>query len=304
MIRKRSIASGSIVALITPFRAGRVDEKALERLIEFQIRNGTDALLPCGTTGESATLSHDEHRQVVELVKKFARGRIPVIAGTGSNSTEEALVLTEHAADVGCDAALLICPYYNKPTQKGLIQHFEYVADRVDIPQILYNIPGRTGVNMLPETLATLAEHPRIVGVKDATGNLAQVTQLMSLLRTRPALRNKKFSVVSGEDALTFSIMALGGTGVISATANAVPKQIAAIVHFFEAGRLEKSRGTQLDLLELIDAFFIETNPIPVKTACALMGLCELEFRLPLCEMGAATLARLKVVLRKYRVTR
>lgn len=304
MKRKKNIVAGSIVAMITPFRDGRVDEEAIGRIVEFQIRNGTDALLPCGTTGESATLSHDEHRQVVELTCRFARGRVPVIAGTGSNSTEEAVELTQHAAAVGCDAALLICPYYNKPTQTGLIRHFTRVADAVDIPQILYNIPGRTGVNMLPETIATLAEHPRIAGVKEASGNLAQVTQLMSYLQGKRSLRGKNFSVVSGEDALTYSILALGGTGVISAVANAIPRQIAAIVHAFAAGHMEKSRRTQLDLLEIIDVMFVETNPIPVKTACAIMGLCDLEFRLPLCELSSAHLARLKQVLRKYHVAR
>jgi len=212
--------------------------------------------------------------------------------------------LTRHAADTGCAAALLICPYYNKPTQSGLIKHFTRVADEVDIPQVLYNIPGRTGVNMAPETIATLAEHPRIVGVKEASGNMAQIMQLMSLLRSRPALRKTNFSVVSGDDALTFSIMAAGGTGVISATANVVPKQIAAIVHHFAAGRFEQSRRTQLDLLELIDVMFIETNPIPAKTACALMGLCGPEFRLPLCEMSAPHLDKLKKVLKQYHVIR
>lgn len=304
MNRRRFKLAGSIVALITPFRDGRVDEEALKRLIEFQIRSGTDAILPCGTTGESATLSHEEHRRVVEWTVHCVNGRVPVIAGTGSNSTEEAVDLTQHAADVGCDAALLISPYYNKPTQTGLIRHHSRVADRVDLPQILYNIPGRTGVNMSAETTATLAEHPRIAGVKEASGSMAQVTQLMSLLQSRKVLRKKDFAVVSGEDSLTFSIMALGGTGVISATANAIPRQIASLVHAFAAGQIEKSRKIQLEMLELIDILFIETNPIPVKTACSLMGLCALELRLPLCEMSAANLARLKSVLRKYHVTR
>lgn len=303
MKQKKTVAAGSIVALITPFRDGRVDEESLERLIESQIRGGTDALLPCGTTGESATLTHDEHRLVVELACRFARGRVPVIAGTGSNSTEEAIELTRHAASVGCDGALLICPYYNKPTQNGLIRHFTRVADEVDIPQIMYNIPGRTGVNMTPETMAALAEHPRIVGVKEASGNVAQITQLMALLRKK-SIRSDQFAVVSGEDSLTYSILALGGTGVISAVANIAPKQIAAIVHAFAAGRPDRSLARQLEMIELIDTMFIETNPIPVKTACALAGMCELEFRLPLCEMTAANLARLKTVLRKYHVIR
>ena len=304
MTKNNFKAAGSIVAMITPFKKGAVDEVALGKLIEFQIRSGTDALLPCGTTGESATLSHDEHRRVVELTQDRARGRVPVIAGTGSNSTVEALELTQHAAEVGCAAALLISPYYNKPTQRGLIEHFTYIADRVDIPQILYNIPGRTGVNILPETLAALAEHPRIVGVKEASGSIGQIAQLMSLLRGRPELRKKKFAVYSGDDQLTFSVMALGGVGVISASANIIPRQIAAIVHSFAAGRFEQSRKIQLQLLELLDALFIETNPIPVKTAASLMGLCELEFRLPLCEMTPANLARLKTVLKKYHVAR
>ncbi len=289
---------------MTPFRRGAVDEEALKRIVEFQIRNGTDALLPCGTTGESATLTHREHRRVVELVVEYSRGRVPVIAGTGSNSTDEALELTQHALEAGCDAALLISPYYNKPTQAGLIKHFTLVADRVKIPQILYNIPARTGVNIMPDTMAAIAEHPRIVGLKEATGNIAQLTQLMSLLQSRPALRKKSFAVVSGEDALTYSIMALGGTGVISAAANVVPKRMADLVHHFSAGRLEASRRVQLELLELIDVLFIETNPIPAKTACALMGLCDPEFRLPLCEMAPANFEKLKKALQKYHVRR
>lgn len=303
MKKKSFYPGGSAVALITPFRDGRLDEEALGRLIEFQIRSGTDALLPCGTTGESATLSHEEHRRVIELTHSLSRGRVPVIAGTGSNSTVEALELTQHAADVGCDAALLICPYYNKPTQRGLIDHFTYVADRVNLPQILYNIPGRTGVNMMPETIATLAAHPRIVGVKEASGNIGQIAQLMSLLQSRPALRKKTFGVYSGDDQLVFSILALGGTGVISASANIIPREIASIVRTFRAGQFEKSRRIQLGLLELLDALFVETNPIPVKTAAALVGLCALEFRLPLCPMNPSNLDRLKKVIKKYRVT-
>jgi len=290
--------------MITPFRSGRVDEESLRRVVEFQIKNGTDALLPCGTTGESATLSHAEHHRVVELTVQYAAGRVPVIAGTGSNSTDEALELTRHAADSGCDAALLICPYYNKPTQRGIIAHFTRIADAVDIPQILYNIPGRTGVNMLPETLASLADHPRIVGVKEASGNLSQITQLMSLLRAKKSTRASPFAVLSGEDALTFVILALGGTGVISATANVIPRQIANLVHAFEKGRADQSRNIQLDLIEIIDLMFVETNPIPAKTACALMGLCTLEFRLPLCELSPVNLGKLKAVLKKYHVIR
>ncbi|MBI4179066.1 4-hydroxy-tetrahydrodipicolinate synthase [bacterium] len=295
--------AGSIVAQITPFENGRIDEASFRRLVEFQIKNGTAALLPCGTTGESATLSHDEHRRVVELSIQFAAGRVPVIAGTGSNSTAEALELTEHAAEAGADAALLICPYYNKPTQRGLIEHFVHIADRVDLPQILYNIPGRTGVNMLPETIVELAKHPRIVGVKEASGNIGQITQLMGLL-SRASGAARDFSVVSGDDGLTYSIMALGGTGVISAAANLVPKPISRLVRAMRAGRITEARRIQFELLDLIDALFIETNPIPVKTACALLGLCRAEFRLPMCPMSPANLARLKKALRKSHVLR
>lgn len=304
MTHTSRLASGSIVALITPFRDGCIDEAALQRIIEFQIKSGTDAVLPCGTTGESATLSHDEHRQVLESTLRIVRGRVPVIAGTGSNSTAEAIELTRHAADIGCDAALLIAPYYNRPTQPGLLRHFSEIADHVDIPQIMYNIPGRTGVNILPETVAALAEHPRIIGIKEACGNISQITQLMSLLHTRPALHKKEFSVVSGDDSLIFSILALGGAGVISAAANAIPKQIAALVHEFKAGRIEKSRRIQLEMLDLIEILFAETNPIPVKTVCSMMGLCRPDLRLPLCPMSKGNLEKMKVLLRKHHVTR
>jgi 4-hydroxy-tetrahydrodipicolinate synthase len=284
---------GSIVALVTPFREGKVDEAALQQLVEFQIAGGTDAIVPCGTTGESPTLDHEEHRRVIDLVIQAAHRRVPVIAGTGSNSTAEAISLTRHASESGADAALIVLPYYNKPTQKGLIEHCRAIADAVDLPLILYNIPGRTGVNMLPETLAQLADHPHIVGVKEATGNLEQMTQDIVLC-------GDKLSFLSGDDTLTLPLMSVGGRGIISVVANIVPRDVADMTHAFLNGDWKRARELHLKLFPLSQAMFIETNPIPVKTALAMMGKVREEFRLPLCPMTEANRKKLETALRNY----
>ncbi|MBZ0160701.1 4-hydroxy-tetrahydrodipicolinate synthase [Candidatus Methylomirabilis sp.] len=284
---------GSMVALVTPFKGGRIDEPTLRELVEFHIKNGTDALIPCGTTGESPTLSHDEHRRVIDLVIEAANRRISVVVGTGSNSTAEAIDLTRYAKQAGADGALLVLPYYNKPTQAGLIAHCRAVADAVELPLILYNIPGRTGVNMLPETLAVLADHPCIVGMKEATGNLEQMTHDIVLC-------GDKLSFLSGDDTLTLPLLAVGGRGVISVVANIVPRDVADLTRAFLNGDWKRAREIHLKLFSLCQAMFFETNPIPVKTAMALLGMIGGEFRLPLCPMSEPNLNRLKAAMRAY----
>ena len=287
---------GSMVALVTPFQNGEVDRGALERLVEFHIREGTSAIVPCGTTGESATLSHSEHEQVIELTLEAARGRIPVIAGTGSNNTQEALRLTRHAQRAGAQAALLIAPYYNRPTQEGLYQHFRTIAESVDLPLILYNIASRTGVNIEPETFGRLNPIPNIVGVKEASASLEQMSRIK-------AACGEGFALISGDDALTLPVLSIGGTGVISVIANIVPKQVAQMIKFFEQGHLRKSQELHYHLLPLTKAMFMETNPIPVKTAMGLMKLIEdSALRLPLTPMSEGNLKKLKEVLNSYRL--
>lgn len=284
---------GSMVALVTPFRGGKVDEKALESLVEFHVKNRTSAIVPCGTTGESATISYEEHDRVIELVVKFARSRIPVIAGTGSNSTAEAIMLTAHAKGAGADASLQVSPYYNRPTQKGLYQHFKAVAENVDIPIILYNIASRTGVNIEPETVKKLSEIKNIVGIKEASGSLDQMSRII-------ALCPKGFALLSGDDSLTLPVLAIGGTGVISVVANIVPRDVADMVEGFEKGRFEKAKALHYRMLTLVKAMFVETNPIPVKTAMGLMRMIDPELRLPLCEMAPENRAKLVRALKEY----
>jgi 4-hydroxy-tetrahydrodipicolinate synthase len=285
---------GSIVAIVTPFKNGGIDEKTLSSLIEFQIECGTHGIVPCGTTGESPTLSHDEHKRVIEITVEAAAGRIPVIAGTGSNSTEEALNLTKFAKKAGADAALLVVPYYNKPTQEGLYQHFRTIAMGCDLPLILYNIPGRSGVNMAPETVARLAkEFKNIVGIKEASGSVQQASKILSLT-------GDDFILLSGEDALNFPILAIGGKGYISVTANIAPRELAELYNSFLRGDISTSRNLHYKLHDLNEAMFIETNPIPVKTALFLLGKIENEFRLPLCPMSKAGTDKLKEVLTSY----
>lgn len=286
---------GSMVALVTPFRHGQVDVPRLKQLVDWHVQQGTRALVPCGTTGESATLSHEEHEQVIELVIQQARGRIGVIAGTGSNNTAEAIRLTRHAQRAGADAALLIAPYYNRPTQEGLYRHFKAVAESCRLPLIIYNIASRTGVNIEPETFARLSAVKTIVGVKESSGSLEQMTRIKALCGDRLAL-------ISGDDALTLPVLAIGGTGVISVVANIMPKAVAQLVDAFEQGRLADARRRHYELVAITKAVFLETNPIPVKTAMGLMGLIDPELRLPLCPMSPANQETLTAVLRDYKL--
>jgi len=273
---------GAIVATVTPFRNGNLDKNALKRLVAFQIDSGTDGIVPCGTTGESATLSFEEHERVIDIVLDAADGRVPVIAGTGSNNTREAVALTRYAKKAGVSGALVITPYYNKPTQDGLLRHFRAVAESADIPIILYNVPGRTGVNMAAQTVARLAEIPNIVGVKEASGNL---TQVCDIIRMTP----KKFCVLSGDDALFFPMMALGAKGVISVTSNVAPRLMAELYDTYVIGEISRARDIHYHLWPLFQALFLETNPIPAKTALAMMKKIREEFRLPLSPMADAS---------------
>lgn len=282
--------TGSITALVTPFRKGAVDEAAFKGLIEFQIANGTNGIVPCGTTGESATLSYEEHYRVIELAIESAARRIPVIAGTGSNSTAETIALTKHAEKAGADAALLITPYYNKPTQQGLYEHYRTVASEVGIPIILYNVPGRTGVNMLPETVARLSEIKNIVGIKEATGSLQQVSDVIEYSK-------KGFLVLSGDDFTTLPLLAIGGHGVISVTSNVVPGMVSDMIKAYLAGNLAEAGKLHYRLQPLHRAMFMETNPIPVKTALAMMGMITDEMRLPLVAMSEANKGKLSAAL-------
>jgi len=284
---------GSMVALVTPFRNGKVDEKALKELVEFHIKSGTSALVPCGTTGESATLSYAEHDRVIELTVEYAKGRIPVIAGTGSNSTDEAIVLTKHARDAGAAASLQVSPYYNRPTQKGLYLHFKAIAEAVDIPIILYNIASRTGVNIEPETMVKLSQVKGIIGVKEASGSLEQMA------RIRKAC-DKNFLLISGDDALTLPVMAIGGVGIISVVANIIPRDVADMCGAFDKGDLEGAKKLHYGMLDLVKAVFVETNPIPVKTAMGLLKMCSPEMRLPLCEMLPENRDKLVKAMKEY----
>lgn len=284
---------GSIVAMVTPFRDGKVDEAKIRELVEFHVKNGTHAIVPCGTTGESPTLSHEEHKKVVEVTIQAAAGRVPVIAGTGSNSTAEAIELTAHAKKAGADGVLMVCPYYNKPTQKGLVAHYRAIAEAVDIPIILYNIPGRTGINMLPETVATLAELPNIVGIKEASGSLEQMTEVIYLC-------GERITVVSGDDTLTLPLMSVGGKGVISVIANILPKESAEMANAALNGDWKRAKELHMRMFPLCKAMFYETNPIPVKTAMQLLGRLNGELRLPLVPMSEANRDKLGKALRDY----
>ncbi|GAB4116614.1 MAG: 4-hydroxy-tetrahydrodipicolinate synthase [Candidatus Caldatribacteriota bacterium] len=286
---------GSLVAMITPFiESGEVDEQGIKELVEFHIKNGTNGIVPCGTTGESPTLSHEEHKKVVEITVKAVAGRIPVVAGTGSNCTREALELTQHAKEIGADGALIITPYYNKPTQRGLYLHFKKIAEEVDIPIVIYNVPSRTGVNLLPETLAELAEIKNIVAVKEASGNLEQMTNIVELC-------GEKITLLSGDDKLLLPVLSIGGKGVISVVANIIPKEVAKMIENFEKGHYEEARQAFLSrIYPLSSAMFYETNPIPVKTSARLMGLPAGDLRLPLSPMSENNLAKLKRDLEKF----
>ena len=285
--------AGSMVALVTPFRDGKVDWQSLEALLDFHITHGTNGIVPCGTTGESATLSHEEHDEVIKAVVKAVNKRVPVIAGTGSNSTDEAVGLTREAEKSGADGALMISPYYNRPTQEGIYQHYRKVAEAVGIPVIVYNIPGRTGSKIEPETLARLSEIKNVAGVKEATGSVDQAIDVIRLC-------GERLAVYSGEDSLTFSLMALGGKGVISTVANIVPKEMSQLTEACLTGSWEKGCALQLKLIPLIRAVFLETNPIPIKTALSLMGKCSSELRLPLTPMSEGALKKLKQAMTDF----
>ncbi len=269
---------GVYTAIITPFtQAGNVDEESLQKIIENQIENGIDGLVPCGTTGESPTLSHQEHDRVIELTVQFANGRVPVIAGTGSNATSEAIRLTKHAQDAGVDATLQVNPYYNKPTQKGLYLHFKAVADAVDIPVLVYNIKGRTGINVETPTLVKLMKDcENIHGVKEASGSLDQMKEVIQN-------RSDGFSVLSGDDNMTLSLLRAGGDGVVSVASNLIPRQMVEFVHAALDGNFDQAQKDEDRLMEFFKALFLETNPIPIKTAMAMQGWCEEIFRLPMC---------------------
>jgi 4-hydroxy-tetrahydrodipicolinate synthase len=290
MSQKPCPFKGSIVALATPFRDGRVDWAALEALVEAQVAGGQRGLVPCGSTGESATLTHEEHTEVVAFTVKRAAGRVPVIAGTGSNSTAEAIRLTREAERAGAQGALLISPYYNKPTQAGIVAHYRAVAEATALPIVVYNIPGRTSSTIEPDTLARLGEIPNVVGVKDSTGSLDRVMDTI-------AACDGSLAVLSGDDSLTLPIVGLGGVGAISALANVVPREMAELTDTALSGRWDEARRMHFRLLPLMRAAFLETNPIPVKAALAMLGRCADELRLPLLPMTAAPRERLRRVL-------
>jgi 4-hydroxy-tetrahydrodipicolinate synthase len=283
---------GAYTAMVTPFDAdGKVDEAGLRANVKFQIDHGIHGLVPVGTTGECATLSYEEHNRVIEIVVDEAKGKVPVLAGTGSNSTHEAIMLTRHAKEVGADGALLVVPYYNKPTQRGLYEHYKKIAETIYIPQVIYNIPSRTGVNMLPETMAKLAKLKNIVGVKEASGDLGQIARIIELTK------GDDFSVISGDDKLTLEIMALGGVGVISVASNLLPDKVAKMVDYFRSGDIQTARKINDEISPLFKALFIETNPGPVKMAMNWMGMAAGKPRLPLVELEPQNQEKLRKVL-------
>ena len=285
---------GSMVALITPFdEEGGFDEESYRQLIEFQIENGTDVIVPCGTTGESTTLTHKEHDVVIKACIDQVNKRVPVLAGTGSNSTAEAIEISRHAQSMGADGLLLVAPYYNKPTQEGMYQHYKALAEAVPLPQVLYNVPGRTGMNVEAATTIRLAEISNIVAIKEASGNVTQTSEIV-------ARAGDKIDVISGDDFLTLPLMACGAKGVISVSANIIPRQIKDMVQAARENRWQDAQKLHLDLLDLNQTMFIEANPVPVKTSASLMGKCRPTVRLPLVDMQPQTLDTLKTVLQKH----
>ncbi|MBM4326557.1 MAG: 4-hydroxy-tetrahydrodipicolinate synthase [Deltaproteobacteria bacterium] len=284
---------GAFTAIVTPFKDGEVDQAALRSLIRFGVDGGLSGLVPCGTTGESPTLSHEEHKLVVEITAKEVAGQVKVLAGTGSNSTQEALALTKHAKAVGADGALMVSPYYNKPTQEGLYQHFKTIAEAVAIPIVVYNIQSRTAINVENQTMLRLSKIPNIVGVKEASGSILQMSEVIRLC-------GPDFDVLSGDDQMTFPLMALGGKGVISVVTNIVPDKMSQLAGHMLKGEIEQARALHFQLYELCQAMFVETNPIPVKAALGLMGKIRPEIRLPLCAPSEANLKKLRTVLEQY----
>ncbi|MFA7254570.1 MAG: 4-hydroxy-tetrahydrodipicolinate synthase [Candidatus Omnitrophota bacterium] len=295
MSKKKSVFEGSMVALVTPFRNGKVDEKALRGLLDFHLKEGTDVIVPCGTTGESATMSHQEHRDTMTFVVEYINHRIPVICGCGSNNTTEALGLVQHAKKIKADGVLVVTPYYNKPTQEGLYRHYEYLARHADIPMVLYNVPGRTGVSIAPETVARLSKIDTIVAIKEASGSMDQADQIMQLC---------DLPLLSGEDSLNFPLIAIGARGVISVVANIVPKLVKGLVTAALAGNMEEACSIHKTLYPISKTVFIETNPIPVKTALGMMGKIKPELRMPLCEMRPENEKKLVEVLKKLGVVK
>ena len=290
---ERMKIEGSLVAIVTPFTNGEVDYLALGRLIDFQIANGTQGIVPCGTTGESPTLTHEEHNKVIEFTVRHAAGRVPVIAGTGSNSTDEALQLTRHAREAGADACLIVSPYYNKPTQRGMIEHVKRLAD-VELPIILYNIPGRCGVEMMPETIVTMYNDiEMVIGVKEATGKLDVASQIAA---------ECDITILSGDDSLTLPICAVGGSGVISVLANILPAEIRKLCDLIESGDMAAACMQHLRLFPLCRGMFVETNPIPIKAALAMAGLIENELRLPMTPLSDKLVAPLAKLLKDFGV--
>jgi len=290
---------GAYTAMVTPFdKKDRVDEDGLRENVKFQIKNGINGLVPVGSTGECSTLSYEEHNQVIEAVVDAAKGKVPVLAGTGSNSTWEAIMLTKHAKEVGADGALLVVPYYNKPTQAGLYAHFKKLAEEVDIPQVIYNIPSRTVVNMLPETMAKLAKLKNIVGVKEASGDINQIAKIIELTR------GEDFSVISGNDSDTLAVMKLGGVGIISVISNIVPDKVVKMVESFRSGDVKTAEKIDRELSSLYKVLFIETNPVPVKMAMNWMGMAAGEARLPLVELEPENQKKLRKVLADMKLVR
>ena len=287
---KKECFTGSMVALVTPFKNGKVDKKAMKGLIDFQIKEGTDVIIPCGTTGEASTMSHEEHRDTMSFVVEYVNRRVPVICGCGSNNTTEALGLIRHAKAIRADGVLVVTPYYNKPTQEGLYRHYEYLASSVNIPMVLYNVPGRTGVSLAPETVARLAKLDTVVAIKEASGSMDQAEQIMQLC---------DLPIISGEDSLTFPLIAIGAKGVISVVANVAPKLVKQMVASALAGKMEEARAIHKKLYPISKTIFIETNPIPAKTALAMMKKIAPEFRLPLCEMKPENEKKLREVLKR-----
>ncbi|MGM0567862.1 MAG: 4-hydroxy-tetrahydrodipicolinate synthase [Elusimicrobiota bacterium] len=284
---------GSCVAIVTPFRDGNIDYEALNSLINWHIEEGTDCIVPCGCTGEAATLSEDEHKKLIDKTVEMVEGRVKVMPGTGSNSTSEAIHLTSYARDAGADAALIITPYYNKPTQEGLYRHYEELARETDIPLCLYNVPSRTGVNMMPQTVARLAEIESISMIKEASGSVAQCAELIRLC-------GDKITLLSGDDSITFPLMAMGGKGVVSVVANIVPGAMSRMTKLFSEGENEKAREIHYKWLPMMDALFIETNPGPVKEALGMMGKIKPELRLPLVNMSSENREKLKKVMSSF----
>ena len=278
---------GVFVAVVTPFKNGKIDEEALRGLIDFQIAGSVDGIVPCGTTGESATLNHEEHDQVIRIAVDACKGKARVLAGTGSNSTQEAIQLSRNAKNAGADGLLQITPYYNKPNQEGLYHHFSSIADAVDLPIVLYNVPSRTSVNMVPETVVRLAKIKNIVGTKEASGSLQAISKIIDNC-------GKDFTVLSGDDPLLWPILAIGGKGVISVTANILPAKVAALCKAAAIGDIAEARSLHYELMDINDSLFIDTNPIPVKAALHLMGKIENELRGPLIKLSKDTLERLK----------